>query len=51
MQHNAAIELLAANLEGGRGQRIAYIDRDGSHTYQALAERSRRFAHLLNKLQ
>lgn len=41
------MELLQANLEGDRGERIAYIDRDGSHSYGSLAERSRQFARLL----
>ncbi|MBF8270850.1 MAG: benzoate-CoA ligase family [Gammaproteobacteria bacterium] len=47
MNRNAAVELLRANLEGNRGERIAYIDRDGSHSYRSLADRSRQFAHLL----
>ena len=47
MNRNAAVELLQPNLAGDRGARVAYIDRCGSHTYQELAEASRRFAHLL----
>ena len=47
MNHNSTLELLNANLEGNRGERIAYIDRDGSHSYRSLADRSRQFAHLL----
>ena len=47
MIRNAAIVLLAGNLDSNRGDRIAYIDRDGSHSYRSLTERSRRFAHLL----
>lgn len=48
MNRNAAVELLRANLAGDRGERIAYIDRNGSHSYRSLADRSRQFAHLLN---
>jgi len=47
MIRNAAVELLTANLNGDRGERIAYIDRDGPLSYRALADRSRQFAHLL----
>ena len=47
MTCNAAVELLTANLAGDRGERIAYIDRDGSHSYRTLADRSWQFAHLL----
>ena len=48
MHRNAAVELLTANLAGDRCERIAYIDRNGRHSYRSLADRSRQFAHLLN---
>jgi len=47
MNRNAAVELLTANLAGDRGERVAYIDKDGSHSYRKLADCSRQFAHLL----
>lgn len=49
MIRNAAIELLIANLDGDRGERIAYIDKDGYHTYRSLADHSFQFAHLLHE--
>ena len=49
MTRNAAVELLATNLAGDRASRISYFDRDGGHSYQSLADRSRQFAHLLTE--
>lgn len=48
MNRNATVEILTANLAGDRGARIACIDKDGSHSYQTLANRSFQFARLLN---
>ena len=44
---NAANELLAPNLVGDRGGRIAFIDKDGPHTYAEVAKGASRFANLL----
>ncbi|MCB9751266.1 MAG: benzoate-CoA ligase family protein [Myxococcales bacterium] len=49
-RYNAAEDLLGRNLAPGRAARVAYIDRDGAHTYAALAERSARFATALREL-
>jgi len=45
--YNAADDLLGRNLKGGHGDKVAVIDRDGTHTYAALADRVDRFASLL----
>lgn len=46
---NAADDLLLHNLSAGRGDRIAVIDRDGSHSYSELVRRVNRFANLLTR--
>jgi benzoate-CoA ligase len=45
--YNAAARLLESNLTDGRGERIAFIDKDGAHTYGEVAEQAHRFANLL----
>lgn len=44
---NAADDLLQHNLEAGRGDKIAIIDRNGSHSYLELEQRVNQFANLL----
>ena len=46
---NAADDLLLHNLEAGRGDQIAVIDRDGAHSYSELVRRVNRFASLLTR--
>ncbi len=48
--YNAAADLLQRNLQGGRSDKIAYVDDQGSHTYGELADRAGRFAHGLQRL-
>jgi benzoate-CoA ligase len=48
--YNAAHDLVERNLAAGRGDKIAYIDDAGSHTYAALAERVNRAADALTSL-
>ncbi len=47
MTYNAANKLLAPNLIGDRGKRIAFIDKDGPHSYVKVAELSACCANLL----
>ncbi len=47
MTYNATEELLAANLVGDRSDRIAFIDKDGPHSFGKVAELANRFANLL----
>jgi len=44
---NAADDLLLHNLTAGRGDKVAVIDRSGSHSYAELVRRVNRFANLL----
>jgi benzoate-CoA ligase len=46
-EYNAATDLLDRNLVSERRDRVAVIDRDGTHTYAEIAERANRFANLL----
>ena len=48
--YNAAEDLLSRNLSPERAGRVAFIDRDGAHTYAELDERSARFAAVLRQL-
>ncbi len=48
--YNAAADLLTRNLTPARADRVAFIDRDGAHTYAELDERSARFAAVLRQL-
>ncbi|MGE5183584.1 MAG: benzoate-CoA ligase family protein [Acidobacteriota bacterium] len=45
-----AADLLFRHVAEGRGARVAVIDRDGRHTYAALAERARKAATALQAL-
>ena len=49
-RYNAAADLLQRNLHGGRSNKIAYVDDQGSYTYGELADRAGRFAHGLQRL-
>jgi benzoate-CoA ligase len=48
--YNAAEDLLSRNLTAGRGEKTAFIDAAGDHTYQSLADRANQFANLLVEL-
>jgi benzoate-CoA ligase family protein len=48
--YNAAYDLLQRHVDEGRGDRVAVIDDDGSHTYRAVAERAMRAAGALQAL-
>jgi len=45
--YNAAVDLIGRNLRAGRGDKPAFIDETGTHTYADLAARADRFANLL----
>jgi benzoate-CoA ligase len=45
--YNAAWDLIQRNLQAGRGNKAAFIDDQGSHTYGELAERVNRFGNVL----
>jgi benzoate-CoA ligase len=49
-QYNAAADLLGRNLAAGRGQKIAFIDDDGTYSYAELAGRVDRFGNALRRL-
>lgn len=46
---NAADDLLLHNLAAGRGDKIAIIDRNGTHSYAELERRVNQFANLLKQ--
>jgi benzoate-CoA ligase len=48
--YNAAFDLLESNLRAGRGAKVAYIDDNGSYTYNDLTTRVKQFAHALGRL-
>ena len=49
-EYNAAHDLLERNLLAGRGSKLAYIDDNGSYSYQELASRVNRFANAILRL-
>jgi benzoate-CoA ligase len=49
-QYNFAADILARNLNAGRGRKAAFIDSRGTWTYGQLAERVAKFAGLLSSL-
>ncbi len=49
-QYNAVTELLDAHLDGDRGEKCAFIDRSGEHSYFELAQRVNRFGNVLKRL-
>ena len=48
--YNAAADLIDRNLAAGRGEKIAFIDAEGPHSYTELAGRAARFANALERL-
>jgi benzoate-CoA ligase family protein len=48
--YNFAADIFKRNLDAGRGDKAAYIDDRGSHSYAALAARVERFGHVLRAL-
>jgi benzoate-CoA ligase len=48
--YNAAADVLQRNLQGDLGNKIAYIDDNGSYSYSELANRAGRFANALKRL-
>ena len=48
--YNAAYDLIERNLRAGRGGKIAYVDDDGSYTYDELGARVNRCASALTRL-
>src|SRR5947209_52590 len=48
--YNAVTELLDRNIDEGRGEKVAFIDRNRQVTYRQLQAESCRVAHLLKKL-
>ncbi len=49
-EYNAAWDLIQRNLQAGRGAKTAFIDDQGSYTYDELAVRVNRFGNVLAKL-
>ncbi len=49
--YNAVTDLLDRNISEGRGDKLAFIDRNRRVTYRELQAESCRLAHLLRKLQ
>ena len=49
-EYNAALEFVDANLARGRGEKVAFIDAAGRHTYAGLAERVNRAGNALRAL-
>ena len=49
-EYNFAADILKRNLEAGRAEKIAYIDRRGSWSYGQLAARVESFGHALRSL-
>ncbi|MFI5302399.1 MAG: AMP-binding protein, partial [Polyangiales bacterium] len=48
--YNAAVDLLDRHVVEGRGARIAVVDDDGRHSYEALADRANRAGNALRAL-
>ena len=49
-EYNAALEFVDANLDRGRGEKVAFIDDSGHYTYRELAERVNRAGNALRAL-
>jgi len=49
-EYNFAADILKRNLDAGRGDKIAYIDHQGSYSYADLAARVERFGQVLRSL-
>lgn len=48
--YNAASDFVDGQVAAGRGDKAAFIDRDGAHSYGELAERVNRFGNALRRL-
>lgn len=48
-QYNAAYDLIQRNLEAGRGDKVAYIDDNGSYTFAQVDRLSNQFANMLTQ--
>lgn len=48
--YNAADDLISRNLDAGRGDKAAFVDAAGSHSYAEVAARVARFANTLERL-
>ena len=48
-EHNVVTKLLDANLDAGRADKCAFIDRSGEHTYGELARRVNQFGNVLKQ--
>ena len=48
--YNAAHDLLARNLHAGRGDKIAFVDDNGSYSYADVDKRASKFANVLRDL-
>jgi 4-hydroxybenzoate-CoA ligase len=48
--YNATTDMVDRHIAEGRGSRIAFIDRNGPHTYAQLAEQCSRFANAMPRL-
>lgn len=49
-QYNAAHDLIERNVQGGRSDKIAFIDDGGHYSYAEVADRTARFANVLRAL-
>ena len=49
-EYNAALEFIDANLDHGRGEKVAFIDESGRYTYRELAARVNRSGNALRAL-
>ena len=49
-EYNAATHFIDRHLKEGRGPKTAFIDKDGRHSYAALAERTNRAGNALREL-
>ena len=49
-EYNAALEFVDANVDRGRGEKVAFIDESGHYTYRELAERVNRAGNALRAL-
>ncbi len=44
-EYNAAVDLLSRNLEPGRAEKVAFMDRTGWHTYREVSDAANQWAH------
>jgi 4-hydroxybenzoate-CoA ligase len=48
--YNATTDMIDRHIAVGRGERIAFIDRDGPHSYARLSQQCNRFANAMSRL-